>query len=480
MSYIDGTLFLEENQDMPQTIKELSGPKSIPIVGNLHQLKVDRLHQYFERWAEEYGSVFRVKMGPFPIAVITDPEITQYILRERPDGFIRMKKLDNVLQDDDVHGVFNAEGEDWKLHRKMVAKGLDVKHQKDFYPQMMKTLEILYNKWKKNADNEEIIDIQQDFLRFTVDITTSLAFGYEMNTLEEKGGVVQDHLEKVFPILFKRINQPFPFHKLIKSKKDRSYDKSLVEIKKLISEFIEQGRKRIADNPDLIENPKNFIDAILVAAESEDSFSDREVRGNLLTLLLAGEDTTAHTLAWSIYLLTQNADKQKSIEEEVDEVLGENPWMTEYEMHQKLPFVEAVTNETMRMKPVAPLLIFEPINDVEIKGYRFKKGDRMLVQTRKAATDDQYFSDAKQFMPERWLKASKCPVHNMEAFVPFGGGPRFCPGKNLAILEMKMVLSMLFKNFEIEMITPHEEVEEIMAFTMMASPYKVKIKHRNR
>ena len=102
----------------------------------------------------------------------------------------------------------------------------------------------------------------------------------------------------------------------------------------------------------------------------------------------------------------------------------------------------------------------------------------VLTQYRHGALRDEYFTEAKSFKPERWLKESKCPVHNTDAFTPFGAGPRYCPGRNLAILEIKNVIAMLFKNFEIELVTPVEDVKEIMAFTMMASEYKVRLKPR--
>lgn len=103
----------------------------------------------------------------------------------------------------------------------------------------------------------------------------------------------------------------------------------------------------------------------------------------------------------------------------------------------------------------------------------------MLLHLRKSARMDEHFSAASHFMPERWIKAqSKCPVHNTEAYNPFGGGPRYCPGANLALTEMKLVLAMLFKNFDFKLITPVEDIQEIMAFTMMASPFEVKFTPR--
>lgn len=463
---------------MAINVKDLPGPKGIPLLGNALKIDVDNLHNQIEDWATEYGSVYQLKLVASKMIVITEPKIIQHILRDRPDGFVRMTKVDKILREGNVHGVFNAEGEEWKVHRSIVTKGLDVKHQKAFFDQMLISVERLYTKWKKDANSGHEIDIQQDFLRFTVDITTTLAFGYDLNSLEEKGGVVQDHMEKIFPMLFKRINDPIPWYKLIKSKKDRAYENALAEIDIYIDEFIENGRKRIVENPDLRENPSTLLEAILIAAESEEDFDDKEVKGNLLTVLLAGEDTTAHTLAWTIFLLAQHPEKQQAIVKEAENLITDGCWMKDYAMNHDYKQIEAVANETMRMRPVAPLLLFEPLSDFEVMDYAFPKGSLLLVQSRHAAMLDKNFTDAGEFNPSRWLKESKCPMHNLSAYIPFGGGPRFCPGKNLAMLEMKMVLSMLFKNFNIEMTTPCENVKEIMAFTMLASDYKVKLTNR--
>jgi len=463
---------------MPITLKELSGPKGVPLLGNLFRLDLPNLHNQIEDWSREHGDVFYLNLGVSDQIVVTRPSLIQKILLARPTEFVRNQKMHNVIQQAGVHGVFNAEGDDWKLHRDMVAKGLDVKHQKDFYPLMLPIIERLHKKWEKEAEKGEAFDIQRDLFRFTVDITTTLAFGFPMNTLEQEGSAIQDHMEKVFPMIFKRINMPIPWYKLVKSKSDKEFEAAVVEMNKLIDEFIGAARKRIEEDPSLRTKPENVIEAILNAGEDEESFTDEHVRGNLTTLLLAGEDTTAHTLIWMLYLLSERPEIQDKIRSEVDSVLEDDQWVNNYASNNELKYVEGMAMESMRFKPVAPILLFETTDDIELEGILFKKGQRILTQNRPAALDDANFTDALSVKPERWTKEGKCPVHNMDAFTPFGGGPRYCPGRNLAILEIRMVISMLFKNFEIEMVTPHEDINEIMAFTMMSSPYKVKLRKR--
>ena len=182
-------------------VKDLSGPKGLPILGNITKIDLPNLHKQIENWADEFGDVYRLDLPFSNQMVITRPSMIQAVSADRPDGFVRVKKMDRILREGGVHGVFNAEGEEWKVHRSLVTKGLDVKHQKQFFPHLVATIEKLYNKWSRDAESGEPFDIQQDLLRFTVDVSVWLAFGYEINTLEQKEGVIQDHMEKIFPTI---------------------------------------------------------------------------------------------------------------------------------------------------------------------------------------------------------------------------------------------------------------------------------------
>lgn len=463
---------------MAITIKDLTGPKGLPLVGTMFKLDLPNLHQQIEEWADIYGDVYRLDLPIKNQMVVTRPSMIQAISADRPDGFVRAKKLDSILREGGVHGVFNAEGEEWRVHRNLVTKGLDVKHQKQFFPHLVSTVEKLYKKWKKDAASGEAFDIQQDLTRFTVDVSVWLAFGYEINTLEQKEGVIQEHMEKIFPVIFERINAPIPWHRFIRSKRSREFDIAVNEMNKLVDKFIEDAQTKINKYPELRENPSNLIESILVASETEETIGPEEVRGDLLTLLMAGEDTTAHTLNWMIYQLASLPEVQDGIRKEIDSVIPNDQQVNEYSLNSKLRYIEGVANESLRFKPIAPIILHEAIRDTEIEGYEIKEGQMILTQYRHGALSDEYFTEARSFKPERWLKESKCPVHNTDAFTPFGAGPRYCPGRNLAILEIKNVIAMLFKNFEIELVTPADEVSEIMAFTMMASDYKVRLKPR--
>ena len=132
----------------------------------------------------------------------------------------------------------------------------------------------------------------------------------------------------------------------------------------------------------------------------------------------------------------------------------------------------------MRLKPMVPLHIVEPVADVEILGRLIPKGTPIMMLVRRMATRDENFGEGARFDPDRWLveaKVRRCP-HDRRAFVPFGGGPRLCPGRNLALLQIRTFLAMLCRNFEVEPVRAGNNVEEHLAFTMMPVNLSVRLR----
>ena len=139
-------------------------------------------------------------------------------------------------------------------------------------------------------------------MRYTVDAIAGLAFGAEVNTLESDDDVIQQHLDKIFPALGRRLLAPLPVWRWWRSAADRQLEQSLVEVKSAVAGFIAQARDRLVAEPGLRVHPRNLLEAMIVAADAPDSgITDAQVAGNVLTMLLAGEDTTANTLAWTIH-----------------------------------------------------------------------------------------------------------------------------------------------------------------------------------
>jgi cytochrome P450 len=187
-------------------------------------------------------------------------------------------------------------------------------------------------------------------MRFTVDVTTNFAFGYDVNFLEQETDRSQRLLEKFLPVFNRRANAPFPYWHFFKLPSERKMEQSLVIIKETISVFVQQARKKLEQQPGRETEPPNFLEALLLDKdEQSNGLTDVEIQGNIITILLAGEDTTANTLAWLIYLVTEHPEAHQKLQLEIDAVLGDNPIPKDINTIEKLIYAEAVVHETMRV-----------------------------------------------------------------------------------------------------------------------------------
>ncbi|MEQ8475269.1 cytochrome P450 [Fulvivirga sp.] len=466
---------------MTKTInfKDLPAPKGKPIFGNLKEFAANEKHTVLEKWVNEVGSVLRISLAGKKFMVSGNADLNNEILKSRPDKFRRFYKINEILEEVGIIGVFNAEGDQWKHHRKLTSEALNLKNVQGFLPTLHKVTERLMQRWANK--NGEIVDIQKEMMRYTVDITTNIAFGYDINTLEKDGDVIQNHLEKIFPMINKRITSPIPLWRLIKSKDDKEFENALVEIEAFVQRFIDEAKERPTNHPELKQNPTNFLEALLVEQEKEGGLSDKEVFGNVFTILLAGEDTTSNSISWIIYYLCQNEKVVEKLRKEIQEVLGEDSLPSTNEQLTALKYTEAVAMEVMRLKPVTPNLYLQALEDVTIQNYEIKKGMTVMMQNKVPQTHNEHFSEPDAFIPDRWIP-NGCPHlqnHSPQTIKVFGAGPRFCPGRNLAFHEMKMAIAMLLKNFDFTLEVDPKDVKEVFAFTMYPDNLKVSIKKRD-
>jgi cytochrome P450 len=438
------------------------------LLGNLLQLDMTQLHTILEQWAEIYGSVYRFNIATKTVVAIAEPELIQEVLRQRPETYRRLGTIAPVLAEMGINGVFGAEGDLRRKHRRMAMQTFNTQNLRYFFPTLAKVTSRLKARWEKAADAGQAIEVQKDLMCYAVDVMTNLALGYDLNSLENSGSVLQQHLEKIIPMVNRRMNAPVSYWRFVKLPTDRALDRSLTAIRLEIGRLIEQSRTRLAQNPALAAQPTNFLEAMLATQAGESGvFTDDEIVGNLLTMLLAGEDTTANTIAWMIHFMLEYPEAQRMMQQEADSVLENSTSLQQIQEHERLIYINAIAQETMRLKPVGPMLFHEPIEAVELGGISIPAGTALFLLTRAAWMQESAFTNPTEFQPERWLSGADAVEHNPSTFIPFGSGPRFCPGHSLALLEIKAVIVMLCRNFAIAKSFTTQPVKEYFAFTMM-------------
>lgn len=458
-------------------LTDLPAPRGVPVLGNLLDADPTRLHLTLERWAAELGSPYLLRLGPQKFFVSADADQLQSVLRERPERYRRLKKMADCIEELGGHGVFSVEGEAWRPQRKLVMEALNATHFRAFLPVIHGITLRLLQRWQRAAAAGETVEMTQDLIRYTVDVTTALAFGEDPNTLETDGDVIQNHLAELFPRLMARINAPFPYWRYVKLPADHRLDRALAQVHHHIDRLIASTRQRMAAAPG--KPPANVLEAMLAAAaDPQSQISDADVRANVQTLLLAGEDTTAHTLAWTMYHLAQSPSWQDRLHVQVREAIGPEPLPATVEALRQLDLLESAANEATRLKPIVPLFFLEPLADVVLDGVELPAGTPMIFLLRPSMLDETRFGDPLAFRPERWQHGQAPGAHDPRAYVQFGAGPRVCPGRHLAGVEIRMVLAALLQHFRIELAVEPQRIREVMAFTMTPDRMPVRLSVR--
>lgn len=466
-------------------LADLPGPRGLPFFGNALQFKAEFMHQKLEQWSAQFGPLYKVKLGPQTILVNGDHQAVAAALRDRPEGFSRSSRVAKVGMEMGMPpGLFGSNGESWRRQRRMVMAAFDPAHVKRYYPAMQKVAGRLVGRWQAAARDGRVIDLQADLMRYTVDTIAGLAFGAEVNTLESDGDIIQQHLDKIFPALFRRLFAPLPYWRFLRLKADRELEQSMAEVLAAVGRFVAQARARLQADPARREQPHNLLEAMIVAADAPDSgIAEAQVTGNVLTMLLAGEDTTANTLAWMIDLLWRHPPMLARATQEVRRVAGDARTLTLEHLAQ-LDFVEACAHEAMRLKPVAPILLVQAERDTSVADVAIDKGTVVINLLRRDSVSEQHMPRAAEFDPARWL-AEGGPSQQASAAkrlsMPFGAGPRICPGRYLALLEIKLAMAALLGRFDIASVdTPDGQgARECLSFTMMPVGLRMRLRERD-
>lgn len=462
-----------------RTLAELPCPRGLPLLGNLLDFKPGQFHVALERWARQLGPCYTFRFGRRRVLVISDAEVIESVLRPRPDTFRRLSKMEKIFEELGIEGVFSSEGDSWRRQRRLAVEALSSRFLQNFYPTLCRIAMRLRTRWARTAGLP--IDVVDDLRRFTVDVTTNLAFSLDVNTLEGQQDVIERHLERIFPAIDRRLTALVPYWRYFELAPDRALNHSLAEIRGFLATVISDTRRKLSLLPDEQRQPTNFLEAMLLARdESGAPFSDSLISGNALTMLLAGEDTTACTLAWLVHEIADRPQVLSRLRAEVAPLLpSAEGSLPPLEALSRLPYVDAVLNETMRVRPVAPLLFLEANVDTEVAGIAVPRGTFVVTLLRQGASDPQHFPEPDSFDPDRWLAAPDPQVlRSQRTSKPFGSGPRICPGRTLALVEMRMVTALLVHHFEIERRGAASDVTERFAFTLAPDGLDVRLTPR--
>ena len=456
---------------------DLPGPGGIALLGNALQIDSERFHANMEEWERAYGPLYQFRIGRQRIVVTADKDEIMRLLRDRPDAVQREQRISRIISETGLPGIFTAEGDDWRKYRKLVMQAMTPEVIHAYFPQFTQLMQRLLARWRTRLQTGQAVDVLRDLKAFTLDVTIGIAMGQDINTLENEHDPLQEDIEFVFERIARRMTAPLPYWRYLKMPADHRATRAFARIRESVERFVTQSRARLAAAPALRAQPSNMLEAMLVARDAPGSgFTDLDVIGNAITMVFAGEDTTSTSIAWALHYVARDAQVAAALAQESDAVMGSRPLIDDTASLGRLPYLDAVISESMRLSPVAAFLTLQSHKDIVISHTLIDAGTPIMVLLRRASDNAHPHADGADFRPQRWLDGDSHAINAVNrTIMPFGAGPRFCPGRYLAMVEMKEILSMIAKNFSITTCEDASPVLERFQFVMAPDTLPVQL-----
>jgi cytochrome P450 len=429
---------------MPRPVVEgIPALPGLPILGNLLAFRRDRLA--LQDAAARLGPIARISLGHIPVYVIHCADLAHQVFVDQAASFHKsagMQFLRPVLGD----GLLSAEGDTHKRHRKLLAPAFAPKRLASYGDIMIAETREQLARWSPR----ERIDLAAHMMEMTLAIAGRTLFGVDVRSDATTVAhalelAMRSMVESTTSPLQLGYNWPLPRHLRMK--------RAVRLLDDVVYRLIAEGRKRGTDRGDVL--------SILLLARDDDgsALTDREVRDEVMTLLLAGHETTANTLSWTWYELGRHPAALARLEAELASVVGARP-ITTADL-PNLPFTAAVIDEAMRLHPPAYMVGREAIRDVELGGHHLPARSVVDIYIRGIHRRADYYPDPLAFRPERMLPDAKKarPRHH---YLPFGAGPRVCIGAHFALMESQLALATMVQHARIRPLLAHVAPEPLV------------------
>lgn len=414
------------------------GPRGHPILGVMPQFNRDTLG--FIKGCRDYGDVVRARFFYVTAYFLYHPDDIEYVVSTNAKNFVKSMSLrSNFFHRLVGNGLLTSEGEVWKRQRRLAQPAFHRQRINAYGDVMVDYAQRMTASWRAG----EVRDIHRDMMRLTLEIVVRTLFNADVSQDADTVGRALSKIVKPFAsqatlkwILDNRL--PTPAH--------RRFHREAQTIDDIVYRIIADRRASGLDQGDLL--------SMLLAAHDEDGsqMTDKQLRDEVMTLFLAGHETTALTLSWTWYLLAQNPRVEQKFHAELDDVLGGR--LPTLEDLPRLKYTDMIAREAMRLYPPAYGLGREAIEECEIGGFRVPRKTQVFMFQWVTQRDARFFPDPETFHPERWTEefATSLPKY---AYFPFGGGPRFCIGNSFAMMEIVLVLASIGQQFRLALAPDH-------------------------
>lgn len=419
--------------------------KRLPPVASGRKLRAlvrDPL-KYFQAIASDYGDIVCYRPAPDIAYLINHPDYVRHVLVDNNRNYSKETHTNQVFNKVVAEGLLTTEGEVWRKQRRMLQPAF---HRSRLEPMDVMVAEAtgsMLRRWEDLRTRGQAVDIAREMAALTLTVTTQALFGVSLGSeVREIGEMVNRAVAQ------------------LEKPSDPRVKESMDQLDAVVYRIIRQRRQDFRDGGDLLSS-------MILARDSDsgEAMSDEELRNQIMTLMLAGYETTASALTWTWYLLSQNPEAFQRMRAEARAILqGAAPHYGDLE---RLVYTRQVLNEGMRLFPPAWTLGRRALGEDEIGGYHVAPGTTIAICLYTLHRHPLFWEEPEVFDPDRFSAERSAGRHKF-AYVPFGAGPRQCIGNTFGLMEASLVLAHVAQHFELR-LAPGTEVKPQAVFVLRSA-----------
>lgn len=426
---------VEKLQRMPQ---DPPGPKGHWLWGSGPEAARDPLAFYQRVW-RDYGDVIGMRALPgFRWYLVTHPEGVERVLQTNQANYRKPKLFVAPLASVTGNGLVASEGEFWRRQRRLMQPAFHRQRIRMLGETMARAAAQTAERWEAtHAGTGEPFDMSEEMTRLTVRIAAETLFSADISEDAARFG---EALKVALEQISHRMRYPFVAPDFVPTGRNRRFLRARRTLDEVVTKIIRARRGDAADRGDLL--------SMLMLSRDEETgeeMSDRQVRDEVMTLLIAGHETTAAGLTWAWYLLARNPEARGRLRAELSSVLGGR--LPTFEDLPRLPYARMVFDETLRLYPPAWGQPRQSVGVDEVCGYRIEAGRMVVVSQYLTHRHPDYWERPEEFIPERFAPESSASRPRF-AYFPFGGGARKCIGDHFALMEAQIIIATLAERFD--------------------------------
>jgi cytochrome P450 len=443
---------------MPARVRTAPGPRGLEVLASVLRGETRDPLSYYRGLVERFGNVVFLRVGTKAFCLLTDAAHIEHVLKDNHGNYTKGPSYESFrpfIGD----GLLTSEGDRWRRQRKLMQPPFHHEAIARFAGTVTELAEEMLAGWRAAAEAGHPLDIADEMMRLTLAIVGRTLLGGDPRARADDVRVAVAEIQRNFGeqlrswlrlldvLVPTRRHVSFSIERNLPTASNRRFRAAVRALDAIVYQLIEERRRSGAVAKDLL--------GLLVQARDDETvhgMSDAQLRDEVMTMFLAGHETTATALTWAFYVLDRNAEVESRLREEIGRVLGHrSPAFTDL---GRLPYLDRFVSEVLRLYPPFWRLSRHALEDDAVGGYRIPAGCVVLLSPWLTHRHPAYWSDPERFDPDRFL-----PEHNADrprfAYFPFGGGPRICIGNSFALMESRLILALILQRYRLRLVSGH-------------------------